>query len=102
MDRNKEGKMLKAYEIYTKCPDTGTLGWDIARVWSTSDRIEQYPNFDCIITVNDCDPTETFMPTNEQPDGLTRIVKPAPQRGSVSREESKRAVEKAILSRKNK
>ena len=64
--------MLKAYEIYTKCPDTGTLGWDIARVWSTPDRIEQYPDFDCIITINDCNPTETFMPSNqEQRDFLT-------------------------------
>ena len=66
--------MLKAYEIYTKCPETGTLGWNIVTVWSTPDRIEQYPNFDCVITVNDCNPTETFMPpTQEQRDFLTLL-----------------------------
>ena len=51
-----------AYEIYTKCPDTGTLGWDIERVWSTPDRIKFFPNFDCVITVDDCRPDQTFMP----------------------------------------
>ena len=76
MDRNNKGQILWAYEIYTKCPDTGTLGWDIARVWSTPDRIEQYPDFDCIITINDCNPTETFMPPNQEQRDFLTVLSP--------------------------
>lgn len=53
--------MLKAYEIYVKNPDTGERGWDIRLVWSTPDMIESYPDFDCVITVNDCRPDEVWL-----------------------------------------
>ena len=52
---------MKAYEIYVKHPVTGEDGWDIKLVWSHADMIEYYPNFDCVITVNDCTPTEVWV-----------------------------------------
>jgi len=53
---------MKAYEIYTKNPETGEEGWDIKLVWSTPDMIELYPHFDCVVTINDCQPTEIWPP----------------------------------------
>ena len=41
------------YEIYTKNPKTGESGWDIKFVLATKSTIKLYPNFDCIITVDD-------------------------------------------------
>lgn len=51
---------VKAYEIYVKNPITGEEGWDIKTVWSTDELIKTYPDFDCIITINDCNPTEIW------------------------------------------
>lgn len=45
----------KAYEIYTTS-EKGEPGWNIELVWSTPERIESYPLFDAVITVNDCRP----------------------------------------------
>ena len=45
--------MTHLYEIYTKNPYTRETGWDIKWVRSTADRIASFPNFDCIITVDD-------------------------------------------------
>jgi hypothetical protein len=59
---NKGAQKMKAYEIYTKNPTTGQLGWDIKFVWSTPDMIKLYPDFDCIISVNDCQPDEVWPP----------------------------------------
>lgn len=41
------------YEIYTSHPVTGESGWDIKFVRATVEGIKSFPNFDCIITVND-------------------------------------------------
>lgn len=42
------------YEIYTKNPETGETGWEIKFVLASPSTIKSFPNFDCIITVNDC------------------------------------------------
>lgn len=52
---------VNSYEIYTSCPVTGQGGYDIKLVKSTNDRIKSYPNFDCVITVNDCHPKESWF-----------------------------------------
>lgn len=41
------------YEIYTRNPETGERGWDIVFVYASRENIESYPNFDCIVTVDD-------------------------------------------------
>lgn len=42
------------YEVYVKCPKTGTPGWDIKWIYASSRReLESFPNFDCVISVND-------------------------------------------------
>jgi hypothetical protein len=46
-------KSSHVFEIYTSNPATGETGWDIEWVRATRSDIEQYPNFDCIITMND-------------------------------------------------
>ena len=45
--------MKHTYEIYTKNPETGETGWDILFVYASAKTIKQFPNFDCIITVDD-------------------------------------------------
>lgn len=50
--------LINTYEIYTKDPETGKGGWDIKNVRSTDELIKRYPNFDAIITKNDCSPTD--------------------------------------------
>jgi hypothetical protein len=52
--------MKHVYEIYTKCPLTGVTGWEIEFVYASEDEIESFPNFDCIITVDDC-PISTMI-----------------------------------------
>lgn len=42
----------KVYEIYTINPETKEAGWDLLFVRTNKD-IKTFPNFDCIITVND-------------------------------------------------
>lgn len=56
---------INQYEIYTCCPETGVTGWDIKYIESTDRLIKYYPNFDCIITKNDCagHVTEDFLQT---------------------------------------
>lgn len=44
-----QSKGFDGYEIYTKNPETGETGWDIKLVLSTRERLEDYPDFDCII-----------------------------------------------------
>lgn len=42
---------IQNFEIYTKCPKTGTTGWDIHHVSGVKEYIARfYPNFDCFIT----------------------------------------------------
>jgi len=52
---------MNAYEIYVRNPLTGERGWDIKFVWSNRAMIESYPHFDCVITVNDCQPEEYWV-----------------------------------------
>ena len=54
---------VNTYEIYTKCPDKGTGGWEIEYVTSTDKLIKYYPLFDCIISKNDTagHVTKTFL-----------------------------------------
>ena len=43
--------LIQTFEIYTKCPETGTTGWDIHYVEGVKEYIERYyPNFDCFLT----------------------------------------------------
>ena len=48
------------YEIYIVNADTGQTGWGIHNVRSTDFMIKNYPDFDCIITRNDCPPDYEF------------------------------------------
>ena len=48
----KEG--FNTYEVYTKNPITGERGWDIKFVEAENEeQLQQFPNFDCVISVND-------------------------------------------------
>ena len=52
------------YEIYTKNPATGERGWDIKFVLATEAGIKRYPDFDCIVTVDDY---PSFGPASDKP-----------------------------------
>lgn len=43
---------IQCWECYTKNPETGEGGWDIVWIESTRELVEQYPEFDCIITTD--------------------------------------------------
>jgi len=49
------------FEIYTNNPATGESGWYIHLVRSTDYLIKKFPDFDCIITRNDCTPDVEFI-----------------------------------------
>ena len=51
--KQTENDMTHIYEIYTKNPETGEKGWDIKWVNASEDRIRSFPNFDCVITIDD-------------------------------------------------
>ncbi len=44
---------VNIYEIYTKNPATGEGGWKIAWVRTSVDKISSFPDFDCVISIND-------------------------------------------------
>ena len=54
--QTREHEMKHIYEIYTKNPDTQESGWAIKFVYANKDRIESFPHFDCVITIDDCPP----------------------------------------------
>jgi len=52
---------MNAYEIYIRNPTTGERCWAIKLVWSNRSMINSYPHFDCVIAINDCQPTEYWI-----------------------------------------
>lgn len=51
----KEDTKKNVYEIYICGGPEMTTGWEILFVSATPDGINSYPNFDCIISVNEWD-----------------------------------------------
>lgn len=52
---------VRNFEIYTRCPKTGVTGWEIELVRSTPELIRTFPNFDVVISVDDCIPTQNWF-----------------------------------------
>jgi len=55
MSKSKEATKKNIYEIYICGGPKMVTGWEIVFVSATKEGIKSYPNFDCIITVNNCD-----------------------------------------------
>jgi hypothetical protein len=45
--------MKHLFEVYLKHPETGESGWEIIWLHGTYDAVHSYPDFDCIITIDD-------------------------------------------------
>jgi hypothetical protein len=49
----RKDKMKHLFEVYLKHPETGESGWEIVWLHGTYDAVHSYPDFDCIITIDD-------------------------------------------------